>query len=153
VLKRHSEERCGTGRVQGYVLGVDGGGAVRWAAGGRDEDRCPSGDRLLWALSSATALSAPARVAPDPDPEPSRSATWTNPVRALEMSRLSSGRPKTQSWTGSLCRRSMKPIVDLGLSTPTEEPVVRTVQRNQWSGQCRGTSGQDTAEEPVVNTV
>ena len=23
-----------------------------------------------------------------------------------------------------------------------EEPVVRTVQRNQWSGHCRGTSGQ-----------
>ena len=155
VLMCRSEEQCEKGRVQGDVLGVEGRGTVRWAAGGRDEDLCPSGDRLLWALSSAAALSAPARdLAPGPGPDSSRSAAWTNPVLALETSRLSSGSPKTQSWTGSLCRRSMKPIVDLGLSTPTEEPVVSTVepvvsteepvvntvqppplQRNQWSGQ------------------
>lgn len=46
-----------------YLLGVDGGPAL-CALGGRDEERWPSGERLLWARSTASPLSSKGSLTP-----------------------------------------------------------------------------------------
>lgn len=82
----------------------------RWAGGGRDDDLWPSGDKLLWALSSA----APLRLLAPPC-----SALTTTPP-GLTTS-LSTFWGPARSWITSLCLRSTNPTVVLWMPTPAEK--------------------------------
>lgn len=119
------------GSLGGHILGVVEG-MFRCAGGGSDEDLWPSGDKLLWALSRAAAVSAPLRLFTTP-----RSSALATTPPGLTASLSTSWSP-TRSWIVSWCLHSTKPTLALWLLTPAVRNHPDTVKfnSNAWGLNC-----------------
>lgn len=132
------------GGLGGHILG-EVEGMFRCAGGGSEEDLWPSGDKLLWALSRAAAVSAPLRLFTPP-----RSSALATTPPGLTAS-LSTSWSSTRSWIVSLCLHSTKPTLALWLLTPAERNHPDTIKfkSKAWGPSCCVCAGYQQSYKDV----